>query len=403
MKRCIRCCCVQCCCTPKPKEKPIKIIHKKEKDCGILKEEVEVIQSKKDCCPDNNVTSIFGKGDKVVIVFDDCTYLEVDASILDKKSLKDDSEFPTDYISNVEIDGNQLIFYRKDGSSYSFTKEELLQFLDAGVVRGEIVVNKEQVSTATTLEYFYDEENKFSSTLLSWDTNPRDIKLVLNKNGITEPVEINLNNLQDVFITSGRLNNKKAGEETAFEILLNVNDGKNIPIPLTDLQNWVLEKLKGFTPNTANVNVSTINRGNVTNDNGWKLNLIKTDDSKIEIDLQEFFNSLKRDIYQTGYRLNTVDEDYVLSGEDFNGFTVIRANKDGIQNITVPKPTTESFIGKSITVRKTNGALGTYINLVAGDGVRFIPEDATPIRRIGSTVSLVYVGNGIYDVYGELP
>ena len=106
------------------------------------------------------------------------------------------------------------------------------------------------------------------------------------------------------------------------------------------------------------------------------------------------------------YRINTVDTDYTTLPADFDGATVIRANKNGDQSITITKPPAEleeSFRGCCLIIRKSNGDAGTFTNLLAGDGVVFSPDDITPLRRIGNYAGLMYIGNGLYDAGGELP
>lgn len=106
------------------------------------------------------------------------------------------------------------------------------------------------------------------------------------------------------------------------------------------------------------------------------------------------------------FRLVTVDVDYTTQAADFDGATVIRANKNGNQVITITKPPAnieEQFIGCCIFVRKTNGEPGTFTNLNAGPGVTFSPDDVNPLRRIGNYAGFMYIGNGLYDTGGELP
>ena len=106
------------------------------------------------------------------------------------------------------------------------------------------------------------------------------------------------------------------------------------------------------------------------------------------------------------FRIITVDTDYTTQPADFDGATVIRANKNGNQSITITKPPAsleQSFRGCCLIIRKSNGAAGTFTNLLAGSGVSFSPEDITPLRRIGNYAGLMYIGNGLYDAGGELP
>lgn len=105
------------------------------------------------------------------------------------------------------------------------------------------------------------------------------------------------------------------------------------------------------------------------------------------------------------FNIHTITEDtYTLEDSDFDGNTLVRCTSDNSAvNITIPLPPSENFIGSGITIRKSNGNQNTLLNLLPSNGVTITPLDITPLRRIGSTVVLVYVGNGIYEAFGELP
>ena len=145
----------------------------------------------------------------------------------------------------------------------------------------------------------------------------------------------------------------------------------------------------------------------VERNGGYWLDFTRNDGTHVNVGMTDIINKIIQTVFdmvmRMGYRINTQADDYTLTGDDFNGRTIVRADKDGDQTITIPKPTSEDFVGKAIIVRKTNGTVGTFVNLVAGSDVSLLPEDATPVRRVGSSVTLVYVGNGVYDVFGELP
>ena len=105
------------------------------------------------------------------------------------------------------------------------------------------------------------------------------------------------------------------------------------------------------------------------------------------------------------FNIHTITEDiYTLEDSDFDGNTLVRCtSENSAVNITIPLPPSENFIGSGITIRKSNGNQNTLLNLLPSDGVTITPLDITPLRRIGSTVVLVYVGNGMYEAFGELP
>lgn len=98
------------------------------------------------------------------------------------------------------------------------------------------------------------------------------------------------------------------------------------------------------------------------------------------------------------------EQEYTPSGEDFNGNTIIRMNNNSLMvTFNLVKPPVEAdFINKSIIVRKTGGDQDTLCDIVCGTGVTIIPADANVLRRVGSTYEFVYIGNGVYDAYGEL-
>lgn len=116
----------------------------------------------------------------------------------------------------------------------------------------------------------------------------------------------------------------------------------------------------------------------------------------------------------TTYRLNNQLGDYTTTSDDYDGRTIIRCLKEdttnadsgtvegGSQTITITKPDDE-FIGHTLVIRKakhsTNGGTTT---IVGGAGVTFSPADTTTITRTGASLVLLYVGNGEFDVFGEI-
>lgn len=103
------------------------------------------------------------------------------------------------------------------------------------------------------------------------------------------------------------------------------------------------------------------------------------------------------------YVINTQAEDYTLMQEDFNGYTIVNAVKDGDQTITIPKPASEDAIGRAVVIHKGAGEAGTLLYLETATGVELVARDITPLRRVGSSVCLIYLGNGKFLSLGELP
>ena len=219
-----------------------------------------------------------------------------------------------------------------------------------------------------------------SGVLIIQDTNPTQIIRVTNKDG--SMVDIDVSALKDIKVERGEIVNGQI-------IRLHRSDGEQIDIDVSALKDIKVE------------------RGEiVSRDGGYWLDFTRNDDTKVNVDMttiiNELVNTLRTQILGMGYTLKTEDNHYTTQAEDFNGFTIIRANRNGDQTITVTKPD-DSFIGKALIVRKTNGDVGTFVTLKAGDDVTISPADSTPLRRVGSSATLVYTGGGNWDVFGELP
>lgn len=223
-----------------------------------------------------------------------------------------------------------------------------------------------------------------SGRLIIQSSDPTQVIRVTNNDG-TE-VDIDVSALKDVKVDRGEVVNGRT-------IRLHRTDGVQVDIDASSL----------VSPNSPYI-VSGVF---VERDNGYWLDFTRNDGTHVNVDMSDIIKQLVKTIFDNamrmGYRINTQAEHYTLTGEDFDGRTIVRADKDGDQNITVSKPPSEDFIGKAIIIRKTKGAAGTFVSLVEGEGVTLSPDDATPIRRVGSAVTLVYIGGGLYDVFGELP
>lgn len=133
----------------------------------------------------------------------------------------------------------------------------------------------------------------------------------------------------------------------------------------------------------------------------------RSDNVVIPLEVTDMVNRMVEVVFERvmriGYTINTQTDDYTTKPADFDGRTIIRAAKDGHQNITLTKPPSERFVGKTVMITKAAGALGTFLNLIPDSGVTIAPDDATPLRRIGNAVTLLYIGDGLYEVFGELP
>lgn len=222
-----------------------------------------------------------------------------------------------------------------------------------------------------------------SGVLIIQDTNPTQIIRVTNKDG--SMVDIDVSALKDIKVERGEIVNGQI-------IRLHRSDGEQIDIDASTL-----------VPKSSPFIVSGVF---VSRDGGYWLDFTRNDNTEVNVDMtaiiNELVNTLRTQILGMGYTLKTENNHYTTQAKDFNGFTIIRANHNGDQTITLTKPD-DSFIGKALIVRKTNGGVGTFVTLKAGDDVTISPADSTPLRRVGSSATLVYTGGGNWDVFGELP
>ena len=146
------------------------------------------------------------------------------------------------------------------------------------------------------------------------------------------------------------------------------------------------------------------------NDKEWKYADIAGGGGSGYVDLSNYFNkqevldlikNINSGIMPIKYRINDQAEDYTTTADDFDGATLIRCLKETDQNITITKPN-DSFKGNVLTIRKIGWDDTSVVTLLAENGVTLLPADSTILRRSGSTVSLLYVGDGVFDVFGEL-
>lgn len=134
----------------------------------------------------------------------------------------------------------------------------------------------------------------------------------------------------------------------------------------------------------------------------WEIDFsgLKTEQQPVPDEITQY---VINNLLNLKYVINTQAEDYTLTQDDFNGYTIIHAVKDGNQTITIPKPASEDLIGRAVVIHKGAGAAGTLLYLETDTGVELVARDVTPLRRVGSSVCLIYLGNGKFLSLGELP
>ena len=300
------------------------------------------------------------------------------------------------HVTDFALTDKHLVITLKFGEVFRISKQELADFIgnitnnSGGITGGTltndttITVNNKDGSTATIDISGLDLGGITGGTL----TNDTTIT-VNNKDGSTATIDISGLDLGDkdtnTYPTHGEVVNNTT-------VRIHLNTGGYIDIDASTL---------------ASKNSPFIVSGVfVSRDGGYWLDFTRNDNTKVNVDMtaiiNELVNTLRTQILGMGYTLKTENNHYTTQAEDFNGFTIIRANHNGDQTITLTKPD-DSFIGKALIVRKTNGGVGTFVTLKAGGGVTISPADSTPLRRVGSSATLVYTGGGNWDVFGELP
>lgn len=219
---------------------------------------------------------------------------------------------------------------------------------------------------------------------LDKDGNNRQVITITNNDG--SEVKIDVTELSDIHVVSGEVLDNSI-------IRLALSDKSHVDISAATL-----------VPKNSPYIVSGVF---VERDDNYWLDFKRNDGTTVNVAMTDIVDDISKTVFSAvmdnGYRINTQADDYTLGSEDFDGKTIVRADKNGDQTITIPKPDTEDFIGKAIIIRKTAGVAGTFVTLANGAGVSIYPDDITPVRRVGSSVTLVYVGNGVYDAFGELP
>lgn len=443
---CRVCCCHPCCCVPKEPEqkKPLAsltpiITKKPEPKIPVTQVTVCGSDSKQNLieathCPTNKITTISKMGDKVVVTMDDCLYYEAELDTLDLSTLQTNSGKVV-----VKVDANadnSLTVHYRDLKSGADTKEVITLPPEIHITAGSIGKDKNSIvlemndGSVVIIDMTLLKEgiiSNITNTIKQLvDDGLTDIKTLINN--LTQKVEqykikeTTLDPTSHVFTI--KLNDDETFE-TDFSSLISAD---NYVHSGTVLENKTL-RLVFKDGSTIDIDLSTIcaasstvlpTGGRIENTN---LILTLSNGSEISIDitqlLQDVVNQVTNNIESTvienatnqvinnflklGYRINTQDSNYTLVQDDFDGRTIVRMNSASNQTLTVIKPDSEEKIGTVVMVRRSNGNAGTLLTLVAGKGVTLSPVDISPLRRIGSSVSLIYIGNGHWDVFGELP
>lgn len=302
---------------------------------------------------------------------------------------------------HLDVAENKLCIDMNNGEKHRVSLAELEKRLTVGIIGGSVVFdgNKAKLVVVNPGGKTVD----IDVTALK-DTRSESGKVVdgtkirfTRNDGTTFDVDISSAVSAASKMTGGTLINNTT-------LRLTFNDGSHIDIDLSSLK-----PSGGGTSGGG----ATVTGGYVTKSgSSYYIVLNKSDGSTVNIDATSLVGAGSGGTgglppgtsIGTPYRIvHVADQFYTTKKSDYDGKTILRGEFNGNQTITVSKPDTEEFVGGALTIRKTAGLPPTVLNLVCGAGVEISPVDITPIRRIGNTVTLVYVGDGKFDAFGETP
>ena len=313
-------------------------------------------------------------GSKLVLTRTDKEKLEVDLSGLVVTS-KDT------YVASAALANNVLTLTKNDATTVDVDLSGLVPTIPP---QKDTYVESGSYAAATgTLELMHNDRTVVQVALPTPNTYITEGvldggKLKLKRNDNSE-VEIDVSKLvngPDNYVSTGSVINGNT-------LKLNFKDGTHIDIDLSSL----------ITPDVF------VKSGRLDDTN---IVLTMNNNKEVNIDVSDLVNRLIGKVANLQYAINNQAGDYTLTQDDYNGFTIIRGTSEQNQTITLTKPTDDK-IGRVVTIRKAAGDLGTLLFLKPAADVTFSPTDASPLRRVGNTVTAVYVGNGVFDLHGELP
>ena len=385
LSKCCKCSYTRCRCDTVKSTTLVPIIEKKKKavvtkSCN-KSEPSKVTQSK---CPTNRIISISRLGDKVVVTLSDCTYYEADLSTIDFSTFSTGSGLTVISVKAKES-GNVLEITYRDINTGEITKEDV-------IIEG----NAQDIENLINNLNNKIDANKIKSTELNNGTYT-----ITLKDNTKFDTDFSGLITADKFVNSGAV-------ISGNKLQLSFNDGSSVEIDLSSIVVTSSGETVLITGGSINGNTLTLNLSNNTSIDvditGLISGIVNQVTNNIESTvIENATNQVINNFLKLGYRINTKDSNYTLVQDDFDGRTIVRMNSASNQTLTVIKPDSEEKIGTVVMVRRSNGNAGTLLTLVAGEGVTLSPVDISPLRRIGSSVSLIYIGNGHWDVFGELP
>lgn len=123
---------------------------------------------------------------------------------------------------------------------------------------------------------------------------------------------------------------------------------------------------------------------------------------------ESFITDIKRMVHKQSRRINDyisyvlkyIEEDYTLTLEDVAGDILILSQGLAETKVFIPLENVGFRAGCSVSIVQDSDA---EVMLVGAEGVSFTPLDATITRRKGSALTLIYEGEQLWRIVGELP
>ena len=385
LSKCCKCSYTICRCDTVKSTTLVPIIEKKKK-AEVTKscnkpEPSKVTESK---CPTNRIISISRLGDKVVVTLSDCTYYEADLSTVDFSTFSTGSGLTVISVKAKE-NGNTLEVTYRDINTGEITKEDVIIEGDTQDIEN-LINNLNNKIDASNIKSTELSNGTYTITLED------NTKFDTDFSGLITA---------DKFVNSGAV-------ISGNKLQLNFNDGSSVEIDLSSIVVTSSGETVLITGGSINGNILTLNLSNNTSIDvditGLISGIVNQVTNNIESTvIENATNQVINNFLKLSYRINTQDSNYTLVQDDFDGRTIVRMNSASNQTLTVIKPDNEEKIGTVVMIRRSNGNAGTLLTLVAGKEVTLSPVDISPLRRIGSSVSMIYIGNGHWDIFGELP
>ena len=393
------------------------IILKKNRDkidsCKNNISEPELLPVK-DKCPTNKISSISRLGNEIIVVMDDCTYYSTDINSIDLDSFQrnnNPSEEEKDiYVKDIYLSGSELKLIRTDEVEL---KADLstIDFSTFITGLGLTVISVKAKENGNTLEVTYRDINTGEITkedvIIEGDT--QDIENIINNlNNKIDASKIKSTELSNGTYTITLEDNTKfdtdfSGLITADKFVnsgavisgnklqLNFNDGSSVEIDLSEL--------KIDIPTSDSEIISGKTEGHEIILERVKDNIIIDATSLILKSVEETLKILNN----LSYDIKRKAENYTVTSEDMTGKVMILATgTEPTQKITLGRLSKE-FIGRAVNITHRMAKNGSILNLTGSEGVSINPPDISPLRRSGSSVVCVYVGEGDWQVFGEIP